>query len=241
MDGVETGDDFAQGNDHFGGPEAVLFEGHELDEADDDVFCACEMGEAFDLVVVEAAQQNAIDFDTTEAGLLRGADAANDSGKASGDTGYALEGLLIDGIHADGDAAQAGFFEGFGQLFEQVAIGGDGEIQSIACRGAPGRKLAHHLQEVLAEEGFSAGEADFFDAQIDEGANEAKVFAGCELGVLRSNLAGAAIDTLVVAAVGDGDAQVGDDTPVAVPEMFWGRIGATLGRFDELANNRHCL
>jgi hypothetical protein len=85
MDGVQTGDDFAQGNDHFRGPEAVFFERHEFDEAHDDVFASGEVGEAFNLVVVEATQEDAVDFDALEAGLLGGADASENGCEAAGD------------------------------------------------------------------------------------------------------------------------------------------------------------
>src|SRR5271154_4947109 len=122
MDGVDAGDDFAQGDDHLRAPEAVFFEGHEFDEADDDVFAAGEVGEGFDLVVVESAEQDAVDFDAMEAGGLGGTDAANDSGIAAGNAGYALEYGLIDGVHADGDAGQAGVFEGLGEALEEMAV-----------------------------------------------------------------------------------------------------------------------
>src|SRR5579859_123503 len=131
-------DDFAQGDDHLRGPEAIFFEGHEFDEADDDVFAAGEFAEGFDLVIVEAAKEDAVDFYAFEAGLLGGADAADDGGVAAGDAGDALEGWLVDGIHADGDAAQPGFLEGSCEVFEKMPIGGDGDVEAVAGGGAPG-------------------------------------------------------------------------------------------------------
>jgi hypothetical protein len=119
-------------------------------------------------------------------------------------------------VHADGDAAQSGFFERPGQVFEEMAVGGDGEIERLAGGGTPGGELADHLYEIAAQEGFAAGEADFFDAQGHEDANKAEVIGCFELGVLCPDLAGAAVDALIVAAVGDGNAEVGDEAAMTV-------------------------
>src|SRR5271157_578596 len=43
-------------------PDAVFFQRHELDEADSDAFLTREAAEGGDLVVVEAAQEHAIDL-----------------------------------------------------------------------------------------------------------------------------------------------------------------------------------
>ena len=50
----------------------------------------------------------------------------------------------------------------------------------------------------------------------DEELDEAEVFVDGEFGILGAIFAGAAVDAFVVAAVGDGDAQIVDDAAVAV-------------------------
>jgi len=122
-----------------------------------------------------------------------------------------------------------------------MPVGCDGDIEWISGWSAPGGELADHFQQVFAQERLSAGEAHFFDTQVNEIADQAEVFGGRELGVLRTYLAGAAVDALVVAAVGDGDAQVCDEAAVAVQKAFWERFGLAGRRFDELRNNRHVL
>ena len=117
-----------------------LFERHELDEADDDVFVARELGEGFDLVVVEAAQQDAVDLDGAEAGVLGGADAVEDALEAAGNAGDAGEGFGVDRVHADGDAGEAGVFERRGEVCEQMAVGGEGDVER--CVGEGGLQLA---------------------------------------------------------------------------------------------------
>ena len=209
-------DNFAERHDHGWAPEAVLFKRHELDEPDDDVFAAGEMSKALDLIVVETAQEDAVDFDALEAGFLGGADAADDCGIAAWDAGDAFEGRLVDGIHAHGYAAQAGGFQRCGQVFEEMAVGGDGDVQRLAGGGTPACQLLDHYGQIAPQEWFSAGEAHFFNAEGDEVADEAEVIFGGEFGVLCACLSGAAVDAFVIATVGDGDAQVGDDATVAV-------------------------
>ena len=137
-DGLDAGDDFCEGDDDFGCPEAALFKGHELDEADDDVVLTGEVGEGFDLVVVESAEKDAVDFDGAEAGDLGGADAGEDGGVAAGDARDALEGGLIDGVHADGDAVESAGLEDGGEVGEEVSVGGEGEVEGLSGGGAEG-------------------------------------------------------------------------------------------------------
>jgi hypothetical protein len=62
-------------DDDLGRPQTAFFERHELDEADDDIFIAGEAGEAFHLIVIESAQEDAVDFERREAGGAGGANA----------------------------------------------------------------------------------------------------------------------------------------------------------------------
>ncbi len=232
---ADSVDDLAQGNDHLRRPEAAFFEGHEFDESHDYIFFEGEAGEGFYLIVVEAAEEHAVDFDGTKAGLLSGANAAKDCRVAAGDAGDAFEDGLVYGVHADGDAAEACVFQGLGEGFEEMAVGGDGDVEAVSARGAPVGEFADHLGQVAAQERLAAGEADFFDAKIDEATDKAEVFAGVEFGELCADLAGAAVDALVVAAVSDGDAQVGDAAAVAVCKT----AGKAHRRFDDLRGVCH--
>jgi len=215
-DGAEPGDDFAERHDHVGGPETVFSEGHEFDEADDEVFAAGKVAEGLDLIVVETAKQDAVDFDRAEARLLSCADAADNGGEAGRNAGDALEGGLVDGVHADGDAREACALQRLGELLQEMTVGGDGEVEFCSGGGAPGGELLHHFEEIAAQEGFAAGETHLFDAERDEAADDAEVVVGFKFAELGPDLAGAAIDTLIVATVCDGNAQIGDNTAVTV-------------------------
>ena len=149
---------------------------------------------------------------------------------AAGHAGDAGEDLGVDRVHADGNAVQAGGGERRGQRLQQMAIGGEGDVERMACLtggqvgpvgvvgGAHLGERGNHLHQAGAQEGFAAGEADFLDAEGDEDPHHAEVVGDGALGVLRAFVAGAAVDALVVAAVGDGDAEVGDRTAEGVAQ-----------------------
>ena len=94
------------------------------------------MREALHLVVVEAAQQHAVDFERGEAGGARGANAAQHGVEAARDAGDALEGGRVYGVHAHRDAVESRGFERSGQRVEQMAVGGEGKIERLAPGGA---------------------------------------------------------------------------------------------------------
>src|SRR6185437_399696 len=103
------------------------------------------------------------------------------------------------------------------------------------------RDFANERGEIAAQQRLAAGEADFFDAERDEDADDAQVVGERQFAVLRAVIAGAAVDAAVVAAIGDGDAQVGDGAAVAVGQALgaaiWSGRGSGrdgLGRHDLL-------
>src|SRR6202041_1494651 len=67
---VELVDHLLQRNDYFRGPQAVFFERHELDKANNHALVAREAGKGNDLVIVEAAQQHTVHFDRAQPGTL---------------------------------------------------------------------------------------------------------------------------------------------------------------------------
>ena len=76
----------------------------------------------------------------------------------------------------------------------------------------------NQFDDIAAQQRLAAGEADFGDAETDEEADEAEVFVDGQLGILRAHFAGAAVDAFVVAAIGDGDAEVVNHAAVAIPK-----------------------
>jgi len=200
----------------LGGPQTPFFKRHELDEADDDVFRAGEVGECLNLIVIEAAQQNTVDFDGGEAGGACGSDAGQNGGVAAGDAGDALEGGRVYGIHADSDAVKAGILQGLSERVQQVAVGGKRQIKRLVPQGANVGEAFYEVDEAVAQQGLTAGEPDLGDAEGDKDADEAEVLGDIQLRILRADLAGAAVDAFVIAAVSDGDTEVVNHAAVAI-------------------------
>jgi hypothetical protein len=235
-----AGQDFVERDHRRGRPGAAFFERHEFDEAHGDAFFAGEHAEGDDLIFVEAAHEHAVHFQGPESGAAGGADAGEDVVVSVGDAGDAGEAVGIDGVHGDGDAGEAGGFERLREIGEQVAVGGERDVEGIGVcvegrtpssaparhlepatpdgrasgasinLGSQLRELAHELDYAFAQERLAAGEADFRDPHADQHARHAEVIVEGKIAVERAFVAGAAVDTLVVAAVGDGDPQVGD-------------------------------
>src|SRR5580704_13305951 len=67
--------DFGERDHDLWRPHAVFFQRHEFDEAHGDAFFAGKVAKRSDLVIVEAAHQDAVDLDRAKPGTLRGADS----------------------------------------------------------------------------------------------------------------------------------------------------------------------
>ena len=81
------------------------------------------------------------------------------------------------------------------------------------------RQLADEVDHALAQQRLSAGDADFLDSKFDaEHARHAQIVGKRQIAVERALVPGAAVDTLVVAAVGDRDPQIGDGAAEFVGE-----------------------
>ena len=110
-----------------------------------------------------------------------------------------------------------------GQRVEQMAVGGERQVKRIAGERAQTRQLLDQLSQPAAQQRLAAGEADLLDSQADKELDEAEVFVDAQFGILRAHFACAAVNALVVAAVGDGDAEIVDDAPVAIGQPWGGQ------------------
>src|SRR5262249_36379448 len=72
------------------------------------------------------------------------------------------------------------------------------------------RNFANEIRQMRTQQRLAAGDAHLLDAQIHENSRQAEVISKRQLSVEGAFISGAAINTLIVAAVGDRDAQVGD-------------------------------
>src|SRR5271165_2292334 len=157
--------DLIQRYDDLGRPHTIFFQRHELDEADGDALFAREAAEGGNLVVVESAQQHAVDLDRTKPCLLRGTDPRKYAIVAVGHARDAREFLYIHGVHRNRDARKAGIGQRLRHLGQQVSVGGDCDVERMAFERAHAAQLAHHLHDAFAQQRLASGEADFGDSQ----------------------------------------------------------------------------
>ena len=199
--------------------------------------------EAFHLVVVEPRSRTQL----TLRGVRPAARAARSplsTIKTAGNASDALEGGRVHGVHADGHTMEAGVVERRSQRLEEMAVGGEGQIKRFAGNGAQAGEFADEFDQPAAQQRFAAGEANFGDAQRDKKLDEPQVLFDAQLGILRADFPSTAVDTLVVAAVGDGDAQIMNDPAVAVGQPGLGMLpkrqlgnGVAIGRHQSTANH----
>ena len=69
---------------------------------------------------------------------------------AAGHARDASEAVGVDGVHADGYAVQARVFQRLGQVGEQVAVGGQGDVERFASSGAEPGKVADEIDDARA-------------------------------------------------------------------------------------------
>jgi len=205
--GVNAVADFRGRNDQITRPVAIGVERHELYEAHDDAAIAREFGKGLDFIFVEAAHENGVDLDGSEAGGLRGVNSGHD-GRECLAAGDALEFCGIERIETDVDAVKASGDERNAAIGEEKAVGGHGKVREAESGEA--REIAF---DTIADERLSAGDADLANAEAMKNEGEAIEFQpGEDLGVIAIifGISGAAINTAEIAAIGDGDAQIRD-------------------------------
>ena len=94
-----------------------------------------------------------------------------------------------------------------------MAVGGDCNVERLTADSAQPRKFADEIHQTLAQQRFAARQPDLFDAPRDKKPRDSEVIRKRQVAVQRALIAGAAINTLVVAAIGDREPQVGDVAP----------------------------
>jgi hypothetical protein len=224
-------------NNHLAVPATPGIERHEFNKAQHERAILCKSGESLDFVIVDAADDDGIDFDWMKTQFAGGIDAFK-SGKEAVTSRDPLEVFAIEGIETEGDAAKASLAEGLGPRGEEKAVAGHGKITDAG----DGSDAGDELVEIAAQERFPAGETDFIDAEAGGEADGALDFVEGEKlvvglptmsqsrgGLNRAHAAlieigggigfRQAIETAEIAAVGHADAKVAQDAAVRVGQL----------------------
>ena len=97
-----------------------------------------------------------------------------------------------------------------------MAIGSECDVEWPALDRPHGCQFTHHVDQAAAQQRLAAREPDFGDSEVDEDARHAQIIRYRHLRELRPVAARAAVDTLVVTAIGDGYPQIADAAAVLV-------------------------
>src|SRR6185437_77875 len=209
---IQRGQDFFEANHHLGRPDSVFLQRHKFDEPNNYAFIARELCELDDLVLVKSTQQNTVDFHRIETDPFGSANPGQYSVETVGHACDARKFAVIDGVHADGDAIQSGIFQRLRQIFQEMSVRSERDVERLTRadgkRGAVRVKCGSHLRQfgdhanqAVAQERFAPGQTDFFYAQRDEDAHHAEIIGNWQFGVLRALRTSAAVDALVVATI----------------------------------------
>lgn len=174
-----------------------------------------------DLVLVNGLFDDGVDFNGVKSEGCGGVDAFQHGRGVAVGVAHFAEGIWVECVETDGDAAQSGLVEAWSFLVEEDAVGGEGEIGLWVLFG----ELADEVGEVFSEEGFAAGEADFLCSEADENGGEAGDFfvgederARQEWVVWTEDFARHAVGAAEVTAIGDGDPKIAE---VPAEEICW--------------------
>ena len=97
-----------------------------------------------------------------------------------------------------------------------MAVGGQRNFRLLSLGGAQLSEVANKLHDALAQQRLAAGQANLGDAEANQDARHAQIIVEWEFRVGSSVGAGAAVNTLIVAAVGNRNPQVVDGAPEMV-------------------------
>ena len=184
-----------------------------------DLFAVFDQVDEF--VVVVPLHGHRVELQAGEPDLTGCLDALQHAG-VRGAAGQFREPLRAQGVEADGDAVQTCRKQVGGLVGKQHPVGGQRQIVEA---GIGGQHLDKHWQ-VAAQQRLAAGEADFLHPQLGKQANQGVHLLERQQVLARQPdvlLFGHAVLAAQVAAVGDGEAQVGHGPVEHVGEVgSWG-------------------
>jgi hypothetical protein len=130
----------------------------------------------------------------------------------------ASKAIGIDRVHADGDAIQASILERLRHLRKQVTVGCHRKIEVFTVEGTQPCQFADEINHAAAQQGLSPGEADFLDPERRQYPSHAQIDGKRQVAIESAFVAGATVDTLVVATIRNRDAEIGDGAAEFVGE-----------------------
>ncbi len=220
---VQSFNNLIQANDHFRRPDAVFFQRHELNEANDDVFRPGKLGKGLDLILIKSAQEHGIHLDRSQTCVLSSANAIADALKAIRHARDAGKGLRIYRIHADRHASQPCGFQITGHRSQHVAVGRHGQIQAAfrsKSRAHSGR-FGNQIHNSATQQRLASGETNLLHAYRDKQPQHAGIVRKREFTQGLCAISGAAIDAPEITTVGYRKTKIGDRPAVLVTQAIF--------------------
>jgi len=94
-----------------------------------------------------------------------------------------------------------------------MAVGGERDVErltiGIFCH-AQSRQFLHKIDHAFSKQRLTAGEANLRDPHADQHPRHAQIVGKRQVAIKRAFVAGAAVNALVIAAIGNRDSQIGD-------------------------------
>ncbi len=195
-------------------PDVAGVQRHLLDESQAVAVVEAELQQVGRLVLIEPAHQHGVDLDRGQSGGS-GRGQRGQHVRQPPAAGQPLEGVRVQRVQRDVDPVEAGLGELAGAAGEPDPVGGHGDLRARPQRRDPG----DDLRQTLAQQRFSAGEADLPDAQPlhRDGDHPHQLVVGEQLvgGLPGQALRGHAVRAAQIAPVGQRHAQV--RRPASVP------------------------
>ena len=214
-------------------------EGHLFDEPQMQVLLKAPLQQVGGLGIVDPGQQHCVDLHGGEAGGLRAVDAFEHSSEEWA-PGHGFEDLRIDRVERDVDAIQSRFLQPRGTFVQTDRVRRQCDVRSRLQRRDPGDDVV----DVLAGQGFAAGEPHLVDAELlHRDAHEADDFVAGHRGVARHELDAFfrhAVRAAQVAEVRERDAEVASAPIEGVEQSVFAVRGEFLARVDRRSSqHRH--
>ncbi len=149
---------------------------HVLDETYDGARAAEALHEIERRVVVLAALDDRVDLDRLEACAARRFDSGEHGREVTASAVHLLEDLLVEAVETHGEALETRGLELGRVLGEPRAVGRERDVLDTL----EARERGHDLDDVAPQQGLTAREPDFLDAELCEQARDALDLTGRE-------------------------------------------------------------
>src|ERR1700675_3816585 len=155
-------------NYNFRSPNAIFLQRHEFDEAHHHSLFPRELSKVNDLILIEAAQQHAIDFYRIEPRLPRCAYSRQHALVSIRHTRDARKSFGIHRVHAHRHAVESRVFQRLRDLSQQVAVRRQRDFRLFAVHGTQLREIPDELHNPLAQQWLATRQANLRDPKPNQ-------------------------------------------------------------------------